>query len=324
MKKLCLGCGIELQNKFKDCDGFVESLDYDICERCFKLKNYGQYRISTKTNIDFLDIINNIPNDSLVVYVSSLLTLNLDYLTKFKRVILVLTKRDILPKSVNDNKIISYIKKRNTFLDIEVISSFKNYNIDSLFNKINKYKSNKEVYIIGNTNSGKSTLINSLIKNYSNKENNITTSMYPSTTLSSIEININDNLMIIDTPGIINEGSIINYIDAKTIKKITPKKEIKPITFQLHGKGTLLIEDLVRIEYDTDSSATFYLANGIKIKKINALRGDLATGYKKEFNVNNNKDIVIEDLGFIKFTKGANIVITTENKLNIYERDNLI
>ena len=324
MEKYCIGCGIKLQDESKSIDGYVENIDYDICERCFKIKNYGEYKDSSKTNIDFLNIVNNIPKESLVVYVSSLLTLNLEYLNKFKNVILVLTKRDILPKSVNDNKIIDYVKNRNNFLDIEVISSFKNYNIDSLFNKINKYKNNKDVYIVGNTNSGKSTLINTLIKNYSELHNNITTSMYPSTTLSSIKINLNDNLSIIDTPGIINEGSIINYSNNKVIKRITPKKEIKPITFQLHGTGILLVDDLIRIEYDTESSATFYFANGIKVKKINKLRTELINGYKKEFNLDNDKDIVIEDLGFIKFTKKANIIIKTENKLNVYERDNLI
>lgn len=67
------------------------------------------------------------------------------------------------------------------------------------------------------TNSGKSTLINKLIKNYTDKQLEVTTSLYPSTTLNKIEINL-DNLKIIDTPGLLNEGSILNNLSLKEIK----------------------------------------------------------------------------------------------------------
>ena len=68
----------------------------------------------------------------------------------------------------------------------------------------------------GNSGVGKSTLINKLIKNYSDKELEVTTSMYPSTTLSKIIIDLGD-IKIIDTPGLIPEKSIINYLSLKEI-----------------------------------------------------------------------------------------------------------
>ena len=101
------------------------------------------------------------------------------------------------------------------------------------------------------TNSGKSTLINKLIKNYSNEDIEVTTSMYPSTTLNKIEIKLNE-LKIVDTPGLISSGSILNSLDLKNIKKITPKKEIKPRSYQLKGTGSLLIENYIRIDYKED------------------------------------------------------------------------
>ena len=45
---------------------------------------------------------------------------------------------------------------------------------------------------------------------------------------------------------------------------------------------------------------------------------------KYNFNLDNDKDIVVEDLCFIKFTKKCKIDIYTPLKVNIYERDNLI
>lgn len=314
MNRKCMGCG----NILKD-----DELEHNICNRCFRLKHYGEYHVTNKDNSDYLKIINNIDSNDLVIYVTSLLNLTIMDLSKFKNVIVVLTKRDILPKSVKDNKIIDYVKNHYNFKDIEVISSIKNYNLDNLISKIKKYNK-KKVYLIGNTNSGKSTLLNKLIENYSESDIDITTSMYPSTTLDTIEVKIND-IEFIDTPGIIDNGSVINYIDYKMLKKITPKKEVKPRTYQIKGKGSLVIEDLVRIDYETnDNSMTIYIANSVNILRVGEANPRLKDLPKREFNLKNDKDIVITDLCFIKFVKGLKVKIYANNNINVYERDNLI
>ena len=314
MNRKCMGCG----NILKD-----DELEHNICNRCFRLKHYGEYHVTNKDNSDYLKIINNIDSNDLVIYVTSLLNLTIMDLSKFKNVIVVLTKRDILPKSVKDNKIIDYVKNNYNFKDIEVISSIKNYNLDNLISKIEKYNK-KKVYLIGNTNSGKSTLLNKLIENYSESDIDITTSMYPSTTLDTIEVKIND-IEFIDTPGIIDNGSVINYIDYKMLKKINPKKEVKPRTYQIKGKGSLVIEDLVRIDYETnDNSMTIYIANSVNILRVGEANPRLKDLPKREFNLKNYKDIVITDLCFIKFVKGLKVKIYANNNINVYERDNLI
>ena len=324
MIKKCIGCGCILQDKDIEKDGYVLDLNDDICQRCFRIKYYNEYKVTTRNNSDYVKIINSISNDDLVVYVTSLFDVRLDFIDSFKNCIVVLTKKDILPKSVKDYKLINYINERYKCLDVEIISSIKNYNLDSLFEKIKKYNKTDNVYVIGTTNSGKSTLINKLIKNYSDSDIEITSSLYPSTTLDKIEISI-DNFDIIDTPGLINEGSIINYIDNKTLKKITPKKEIKPRTYQLKGKGSILIDNLARIDYETlDTSMTIYINNGINITFAGKDNKKLLNMSKTSFDIEKNKDVVISDLCFIKFTKDIKLDIYTFDNVLIYERDNLI
>ena len=261
----CIGCGSILQDTDKNKDGYVLDINDKLCQRCFRIRYYNEYKNTIRDNNDYLKILDSINNDDLVVYVTSLLDIRLDYIDSFKNVIVVLTKRDILPKSVKDEKLIKYIKSRYNPLEVIVVSSVKNYNIDYLFDILRQYKK-KNIYVVGTTNGGKSTLINKLIKNYSDNDVVITSSMYPSTTLDKIEINIL-GLNIIDNPGLINKGSIVNYIDNNLLKKITIKKEIKPKTYQLNGKGSILIEDLIRLDYDTKgTSMTIYVNNLVNIR----------------------------------------------------------
>lgn len=324
MIKKCIGCGSTLQTENINEIGYVDSLNKDICLRCFKIKNYGEYKEVSLENDDYKKILNDIPKDNLVVYITSVLNINLDYINNFKNVIIVLTKKDLLPKSVKDYKLINYIKNiTNNYVDIEVISSIKNYNLDNLLSKIKKYSNNKEVYFVGMTNSGKSTLINKLIKNYSDSEIEITTSPYPSTTLNKIELNI-DNQKVVDTPGLVSNKSILYYLDQKEIKKVTPKKEIKPRTYQLKGKGSLLIDKYIRINYYSDNNITIYLANNLNITKMSLANNSLNGCIKKDITLLPNKDIVIEDLCFIKFAKETKIEIISLYDLNIYTRNNLI
>ena len=326
MTKKCIGCGIELQNNNKNLPGYNDNLEKNICERCFKLSNYGEYQKVSLTNDDYLKILNNINNNNLVIYVTDILDLNLDNINKFNKVLLVITKRDTLPKSIKDEKIINYIKQRYpNILDITIISSIHNYNLDELYNKILKYNNKKEIYVVGATNSGKSTLINKLIKNYSSNNTKITTSMYPSTTLDKIIIKL-DDFTIIDTPGLITQNSIVNYLNKEDLKKIISKKEIKPKTCQISGKGSIVIDKFIRIDYNTKekNSMVIYMSNNLNIR-FNSLNNNNLTNLSlKEIPLDNNKDIVIEGLGFIKFTKQLKLKIYLPEEINIKIRDNLI
>lgn len=321
----CVGCGIELQDNDQVKDGYMIDSKHNLCLRCFTIKNYGKNRSIDGDNTAYLRILEGIKKDDLVVYVTSLLTLNLDFIHRFQKVILVLTKRDVLPKSVKNGKIINYLKERyNNILDIVVVSAHKKFNLDELYAKLNKYGLEKKIYFVGITNSGKSTLVNAMIKSYNGYEGEITTSNFPATTQDVVSVKIGD-LVINDTPGLLVEDSVINQMDNAWIKKINSKKEIKPITFQIKGTGAILLDELVRVEYETvESSATFYVSNHLDVSSININNPRLKDGRILEYVLDDNQDIVIEDVGFIKFTKSVKIRLIYKDKLHVSVRDNLI
>ena len=149
---------------------------------------------------------------------------------------------------------------------------------------------------MGITNSGKSTLINAMIKSYNGYNGDITMSNFPSTTLGIIDVNIG-GVDIKDTPGMVIDNSIVNDLDIKQIKKINSKKEIKPITFQIEGSGAILMDEFLRIEYETNkSSMTFYVSNNLKVDSINLNNPRLKDMYIRRFEIDDNQDLVIEDI----------------------------
>lgn len=326
MTKKCLGCGIELQNVDTNLDGYINDFNKDNCERCFRIKNYNEYKKTTRSNYN--EILSLIDSNDLVLYISSLLNFkNIENIKKynFNNVILVLTKKDLLPKSLKDTKIKNYFKYLN-IKDIVVISSLKNYNIDELYNKINEYKTSTNVFLVGETNSGKSTLLNKLIKNYSHSDINVTSSPFPWTTLDKNIININDNLNIIDTPGLINNKSIINYIDYKNIKKFIPSEQIKPIIYQLTKKTSFIVGDLFRIDYDSNNknSIIFNFNNFINIITISSVNSKFIDLPKKTFIIKEKSDIVINDMGFITLIGKCSITIYINDNIEIYERKSIM
>jgi len=282
MNKKCVGCGVILQSDFPLKEGYIEPemlKKDDLCRRCFRLKFYGDFIYINKSNQDYEKIMEQISQTGdLVIYLIDAFSIsneliNVDKLLK-NPFLLVINKRDLLPKSVKDYKIIEYLKNYNLdIVDSLIISAEKNYNIDRLYKMINKYKKSSRVYIIGNTNAGKSTLINKMLKDYANSKSFLTTSLLPTTTLDIMEIKLNNNLTIIDTPGFIEDGNIANYLDYATLTKVTPKKEIKPRVYQLNKDRSLLVKDILQLDYiDGEvNSFVFYLSNELEIinKKIN-------------------------------------------------------
>jgi ribosome biogenesis GTPase YqeH len=333
MNKKCLGCGVELQDENMLLDGYTVNLENDLCQRCFRLKNYGEYQATTKTNEEYQQILEAVgKTKDLVVYVTDVLNVEQDLydIRKFlpNKILLVLNKRDVIPKSVKDEKLIQYFKdKYDFFNDIVVVSCEKNMNIDHLLNRIKFFQVTKQVYIVGHTNAGKSSLINKLIKNYSDSKQELTISPLPSTTLNLINIEINDYLTIIDTPGLIDEGSITNYVDNELLKIITPKKEIKTKTYQLRRGQSIIIGDLVRIDYvdGEKNSFTLYISNDIKTKRIISSRhDDLKNLAKRTYQLPFNQDIVIKGLGFIKVVNRGVVDIYLNQRVETFLRDNLI
>lgn len=331
MNKVCIGCGSKFQTIDKNKEGYINPKVYEkatLCERCFKIKYYGEAYVTDnpKDKTSLIKMIND--SKKSVVYLVDTLTISKETLSVIdslsNKVYLVLTKRDLLPKSVKNSKLKEYISNLTLIKDVFVISALKNNGVTELYNELIK-NNEKSVYVIGYTSSGKSTFINKLLT-LNGKSGNITTSSLPNTTLECINIKLNDKLTLIDTPGFVSENSSYNFIDVDIYKKLLPKSVIKPKVYTIKKDFMIILGDILRIENNSneDVNLVFYFKNEIKLNKMRSIRNKLLKDKDKLDVKVSDKDIILEGLGYIKVVGYANLTMYTLNKKMISVRNKMI
>ena len=100
-EKRCAGCGVLLQDENILQEGYTTNLENDLCQRCFRMKNYGEYQVVTKSNEEYIEILKSVgETKDLVLYITDLLNLekNIEEIRTIipNKMILVLNKMDII------------------------------------------------------------------------------------------------------------------------------------------------------------------------------------------------------------------------------------
>ncbi|WP_010531060.1 ribosome biogenesis GTPase YqeH [Lentibacillus jeotgali] len=288
----CQGCGAYIQTSNPDEAGYTpeSTLDRDIilCKRCFRLKHYNDIQDVSMTDDDFLEMVGQIKDkEGLVVHLVDIFNVDgtmikgLSSIVGDKPVILAANKMDLLPKSTNRNKLIKWLRTMAKEAGISVkavylISSVKGHGLSDLSEAIEAKRQKQSVYIVGTANVGKSTFINKLIQETTGTTDVITTSYFPGTTLGFIEIPLDDNTSLIDTPGIVNRNQIAHYISDNDLKIITPKKEVKPRVYQLNNQQTLYFGGLARLDFIKGERQSFvcYFSNQLSIHRTKLKNAD--------------------------------------------------
>mgnify|MGYP005829507771 FL=1 len=355
----CIGCGAELQTEDKNRPGFIPASGLDkeepICKRCYRLKHYNEVMDIDVDSGEFMTMLNALyETDGLIVKVIDVFDFHGSLIPSFnrivgdKKVVAVINKIDLLPKSINRGRLVHRAKQMLseagiTAVDTVVVSAMKNEGIDKLVDKLSGYADGKDIYVVGTTNVGKSTLINRLIENTSGDKEVITTSRFPGTTLDLIDIPLGGGAFIYDTPGVVMDSQMAHYVSSEDLKHITPAKEIKPKGFQLDSGQTLFISNLARIDFVDGERNSFivYTNHALNIhrtktenaeafyeKHFNTLLAppELETPYLSasyetfEFDIREDSDISISGLAFIRVGAGAKVSVRVPKGIDVTSR----
>lgn len=364
----CIGCGAQIQTTEPDDIGYTPMSalkkgfenEEILCKRCFRLRHYNEIQPVNLTDDDFRRLLDQISGtDSLVVYVMDVFDFSGSLIPGLHRfvgdnpILLVGNKIDVLPRSLRRSKIKDWMRQQANIAglrpdEIALTSGKNGDDVPALLDLIERYRKGRDVYVVGVTNVGKSTLINQIIKEVTGERQDvITTSRFPGTTLDRIEIPLDDQSAIIDTPGIIHQDQMAHYLTAKDLKYVSPQKELKPRTYQLNAGQTIFAGALARFDYMQGDKGGFtaYFENNLmlhrtKLEKADAFYqqhagellappeadhlDDLPPLQRHEFKTTQKIDIVIDGLGWLTVPANAIVAAWAPKGVSVLTRKAMI
>lgn len=345
MVKKCKGCGAVLQDKDIKAPGYVKRMDQSYCMRCFRLTHYGDLIIDMKDAIEPQKVIDEIRayKDIGIIFIIDILHLDshvnrkIFHSLKDYPMIVIINKIDLLPDNINFSKLENYCNEilQDIACDNKIYSVILTYMKDKHFNELFfedlKLIDTKKFICAGLANAGKSTILNKLLN-----DKLLTTSNYPGTTLDFNSFKY-ENYTFIDTPGLVDDGSILMHLKKEDINSLIPSRTMKPLIYQVYEDQSFFIEGIMQLDIQIENrgSVIFYFDPSISIHRVKKERANnyiarnpelFNKGYKlikHSYDINGHQDLTINGLGFISFRNIAQIDILMIDSVELNIRKGL-
>ncbi len=269
----CQSCGAILQAESKSKPGFISKAIVEngvpripYCNSCYeKMLSLNSSPLEHETDKDILKILKDaVATDSLIVWMVDLFTfngtLNPDVVKRVKKlnVVVIGSKRDLMPSLASDEMLIRYLDER--FADvginpiaIDLIGNEESIDIKTKLTQLGELRKGRDVYLIGELNSGKTTFINKMLKDYKNNTRwQVKSELYPGTNSNVLEIPLTNSSFFYELPDLSNNTSVFSRVEASVQKIITPKKEVV-LTRRFIGAGSAIV---------VGNLACMYMING--------------------------------------------------------------
>ena len=289
----CYCCGAVLQSRTNEEIGYIDANLLEekgaenrvlYCNSCHqKMAVINKGLLETDADEEALRILDDaIATDALLIWVVDLFafngTLNPDVVKKAKKLNLVVlgTKFDLFPRRIKNETMVRFVEDRFheaglNPIAVRLFGNTEDINADELFESMNKLRRGHDVYMIGSLASGKTSIINRMLKGYTNNsKRTISHKDYPGTSVKVLEIPLNKSSFFYELPGFSLNTSVLGKVEKDVAKLITPKKEIRMQKLILDEGDSLVVGSLAAFTMVKGRISTFhfYGAEGNEIKKI--------------------------------------------------------
>src|SRR5574344_1479412 len=243
MARRCYSCGAVLQNESPEKDGYISDaslLDTPLdrvlfCDKCYHESDYSHLQTEPTLDSDFLTMMRDAAaSDALIVYVVDLISFESSFISvlssiiKNNPILILANKRDLLPSEAKDEDLKEYVAHRFRVASLPIkveqvilTSLASAFDCSSIAQRIDSERRRHDVYIIGAAGSGKSLFFTSFLRSFSNvSERAIVTSIYPGTTLRVMQVPLDNNSYLYDTPGTSISNSVLSRLEASISKDL--------------------------------------------------------------------------------------------------------
>ncbi|XP_058730230.1 GTP-binding protein BRASSINAZOLE INSENSITIVE PALE GREEN 2, chloroplastic [Vicia villosa] len=184
------------------------------------------------------------------------------------RVILVVTKIDLLPSSLSPTRLEHWVRQRAReggiikITSLHMVSALRDWGLKNLVDDIVGLAGSRgSVWTVGAQNAGKSTLINSIGKHVGGKITHLTEAPVPGTTLGIVRVEgaLPSQAKLFDTPGLLHPYQITTRLMREEQKLVYMTKELKPRTYRVKAGHSIHIAGLMRLDVEETSLDTIYV-----------------------------------------------------------------
>lgn len=264
----CQGCGAILQSDSKKLPGFISKSVIEngipkipYCNSCYeKMLALNSSPLEQSIDKDTVKILKDaVATDALIIWAVDLFafngTLNPDVVKKVKKLDVVVfgMKKDLFPALASEESLKRFIDERFSEyginpVEIKLFGKEDEINTKAIMKKINELRKGRDIYLIGNHNSGKTTFITKLLQNYENKTKwQIKTEKYRDTEADVLEIPLSNSSFLYELPDLSNSISVFDKVEKEVQKIITPRKEIDMRRYFLGDGSTIVVGGLASL-----------------------------------------------------------------------------
>lgn len=300
----CHNCGAILQSDDEKAVGYISkdilegtSPRIPYCNSCYeKMLLLNSSELEDKVNSEILTILDDaVATDAYVIWVVDLFTfngtLNKEICKKVSKlnVAVVGTKRDLFPNNIKNQTFERFLKERFEEFGvspscIRIIGNENSIDFNDFYKSLNSARKGHDVYMLGATGAGKTTIINKMLKSYENKSKwTIRTATYPGTEAKVLEIPLSNSSFFYEMPDLSISNSIVSKVEKETLKHIVPHKKLEITTKTIAVKEFIAVGCVAAIELIKGKNTTFkfYAAKPVEYKRLLASKG-MAT-FQKDF-----------------------------------------
>ena len=291
----CYNCGAVLQSKKASESGYVPAELLDgytgdsqvlYCQKCFdEMKSINTGALEQNIDKQTAKILDDaVATDAYIIYVVDLFTfngtLNPDIIKKIKRlkVAVIGTHRDLFSTIIKDETLAQFLQERFEEVGIKpdsvsILGSESDVDIEALMKKFNAARKAHDIYLIGSKSSGKTVLINKMLKHYENRTKwPIKTESYRGTSVKVMSIPLTNSSFLYELPGFSLATSVVGKVEKEVQKLIIPRRKVETHYRTLMKGDALVAGSLAYFELFSGkpTAIKFYCAEGVEIKKISS------------------------------------------------------